>query len=121
MMIFFSNLKANPVRDSIDAFQFNWTMSYRVDSEVSDCSYGCTYSKQNDDRDDDQFKAWIESEFKRRNTSALWFVSNCAPKLRLQFASSLSNHFPVKVFGGCASHMSLTGFFSSLFSSKCER
>ena len=117
---FFRKKKANPVQSTIDAFQFNWTMSYRIDAEVSDCSYGCTYTKQKEQDDDEEtFKSWIANEFKNRNTSALWFVSNCAPKLRLQFASSLSSYFRLKVYGSCASQIS--GFFSSLFSSSCGR
>ncbi|RNA26883.1 hypothetical protein BpHYR1_048196 [Brachionus plicatilis] len=45
------NDEANKVDKSLDNFEFNWTMSYRIDSEVSDCSYGCIYRKmiQNSD------------------------------------------------------------------------
>ncbi len=111
-------------------------MSYRIDAEVSDCSYGCTYTKSTLHKDDDRdyekevesvFLARTQFEFDRRSNSAVWFVSNCDSKLRMRFAASLKTYFPVKVIGKCTRYMSgnlnfiIESFIYLLFSPGCKR
>ena len=35
------NDEANKIPGSLNSIGFNWTFSYRLDAEVSDCAYGC--------------------------------------------------------------------------------
>lgn len=89
------------ISDEMNQFTFNWTMSYRFDSEVSDCSYGCTYS-----RVPNQFKTHKKDEilkrkFSLRSRMALWAVSNCKATTRMNFALQLSKHFSLTVLGKC--------------------
>ena len=100
------NDEANPVYDTINAYRFNWTMSYRLDAEIYDCSYGCMYRKTNVDNTPspevrDVFMGNLRVEFKKRASRALWFVSNCNANARLQFASTLAKHYGVRMHGKC--------------------
>ncbi len=99
------------VPETLDALKFNWTMSYRLDAEVNDCSYGCIYTR-NDYSSQDDFLAkkvkhyeQVKEEFKRRANSAAWFVSNCDSRFRMSFASYLKTSFPLKVIGSCAKYI----------------
>jgi hypothetical protein len=70
-------------------------MSYRLDSEVSDCSYGCKYSKAN--KDDAQFDSFVTEwriAFYKRKRRAVWAASNCHSK-RIRYALDLHKSFPV--------------------------
>lgn len=106
-------------------------MSYRIDSEVSDCSYGCTYLRNYQkpyDKDLNNYILFgIKNQFKLRSTSALWFVSNCDAKYRIKFTSELKEYFPVKIIGDCAKFVSsekesaVWTFVSRLFDEKCNR
>lgn len=81
-------------------------MSYRHDSEISDCAYGCTYSKTNTvESNFESFVQELEIEFNKRKIQAVWAVSNCKSK-RIKYALELSQVFPVKVLGRCAHHFS---------------
>lgn len=111
------NDEANKVDENLDAFFFNWTMSYRIDSEVSDCSYGCIYRKII--KNNENFYQKIKLSFESKKNQAVWFVSNCGPKFRINFAKSLKKFFPVKVFGACSNYFE--SFFSSIFKDDCSR
>ena len=104
------NDEANPVQESLDQIMFNWTLSYRNDAEVSDCAYGCLYEKSVNAYEiygkQVLIAKHLEHHFKQRDSSAVWFVSNCDSKLRIDFAVSLNEHFPVKVFGKCSAEYS---------------
>lgn len=39
------NDEANRVNNKLNSINFNWTLSYRIDAEVSDCAYGCKFKK----------------------------------------------------------------------------
>lgn len=95
------NDEANEVSRNLDEFYFNWTISYRIDSEVSDCAYGCKYGIEK--KKEQEFISKVRREFLFRKNSAIWFVSNCDPRFRISFAKSLKKHFPVKAFGNCGS------------------
>ncbi|CAF1017448.1 unnamed protein product [Brachionus calyciflorus] len=118
------NDEANKVSDELDIFKFNWTMSYRLESEISDCSYGCKYPKIGEIINPVEFKKEISYQFKSRNNTAVWFVSNCDSNYRLKFASNLKNYYPIEVYGSCSKYVQ-SGFFESLFDyfkpKKCGR
>jgi hypothetical protein len=108
-------------------------MSYRIDAEVNDCSYGCTYTR-NDYASQDDFLAkkklfieGIKREFSRRTNSATWFVSNCDSRFRMNFASILKTHFPLKIIGSCAKYICslneswFRNFLVNLIQPSCER
>ncbi|RNA06946.1 alpha-(1-3)-fucosyltransferase 4 [Brachionus plicatilis] len=113
------NDEANRVNKDLDEFGFNWTMSYRTDSEISDCSYGCIYRKIN--KDEENFYQKVKKYFDFKRNSAVWFVSNCESKFRISFAKSLREYFPVEIFGACSVYF--RSFFDRLFgeSKKCTR
>ena len=69
-------------------YQFNWTISYRFDSEVSIATYGL-FSKRTQTLSDDAYEYWIKTQFSSRSKGAVWFVSNCRAKKRLQLFHSL--------------------------------
>lgn len=94
------NDEANIVPDSIDKFRFNWTLSYNSKSEASYCTYGCTDSLEVRPSDTEFFK-FVKNEFEQREKSAIWFVSNCGAKFRMNFSAKLGNLYPIKMFGTC--------------------
>lgn len=107
----------------MDEFKFNWTMSYRLDAEVSDCSYGCSYTS----KEQSDIGMIAKYEFKKRENSAVWFVSNCDSKYRIDFASSLKSFYSLKVFGSCAKFISsrkdnyYVNFVRNLVQVGCDR
>jgi hypothetical protein len=97
------NDEANKVRNTIDSIKFNWTLSYRLDAEISDCSYGCFYNKKtNHPTENELFHKQLLSEFVKRDYAAVWFVSNCNSEFRIDFAVGLSQFLNLKAFGKCA-------------------
>lgn len=88
-----------------DSYKFNWTMSYRLDAEISECSYGCSYKLQIDDeakkKEEELLVQTLELEYYKRKISALWFVSNCGASFRNQFALSLRQYISVRIYGNC--------------------
>ncbi|CAF1168765.1 unnamed protein product [Rotaria magnacalcarata] len=81
-------------------FLFNWTMSYRLDSEVSVATYGVTHVR-NESINQIVFAKWIDENYKNRHNEAVWFVSNCNSQKRLHFYGQLKQHFPISAFGKC--------------------
>jgi hypothetical protein len=92
------NDEANYIDKNLDMFYFNWTISYKYESEASYCSYGCHIKKN---KEKNYFLKKIQKEFKTRKNSSIWFVSNCNARYRISFSVSLGNKFPVKIFGNC--------------------
>ncbi len=86
------------VRESLDRLAFNWTISYRLDSEVSDCAYGCLYKKSAPDPNANNL---LLQAFGTKQNQALWLVSNCESRARIRMALGLQKHFPVKIYGAC--------------------
>lgn len=116
------------MKSELDEFKFNWTMSYRFDSEVSDCSYGCSYSIENSTQHElRDFHIIANHDYKNRQNSAIWFVSNCDSKYRIDFASKLKSHFPIEVVGSCAKYVHskeesfFINFIRNLFQPSCDR
>jgi hypothetical protein len=94
------NDEADPIDPNFDKVNFNWTMSYRLDAEVSDCSYGCYYKKLTSDSLENQ-RIMLEKEFKKRKSEALWLVSNCLSRYRIDFANKLNDFVNLNVYGSC--------------------
>jgi glycoprotein 3-alpha-L-fucosyltransferase len=82
-----------------DYFRFNWSLSFYTHSEVVNFAYGgyVEIGKSN------FTLQWIINEFEKRSNSAVWFVSNCNSKFRIDLTSRLSEYFPITVNGECSS------------------
>jgi hypothetical protein len=83
------------------SFQFNWTISYRFNSEANIGAYGLTIL-----RDEvlslKEFDSYINKQFHSRESNAIWFVSNCRPQARLDYYKQLVSYYPlIKVYGNC--------------------
>ena len=118
------NDETNSVENNLDLFQFNWTMSYKSNSEISYGAYGI-YSYK--DRTDENFDGDLKIEFKKRSNQIVWFNSNCLSKLRIEYAQNISNYYPLHVRGKCSSALShgindnlSTDNITCLRNSKCE-
>ncbi|CAF1147404.1 unnamed protein product [Didymodactylos carnosus] len=117
----------------LDEYKFNWTLSFRQDSEVSIATYGLIIKlEKNKNRQylndktmipylsDKQSKFFLnrlhnyssipidkELEFRIlinyrfREKQALWFVSNCDPKKRLEYYDHLKKYFTIDARGLC--------------------
>jgi len=116
--------EANKQIEHLNQFYFNWTIGFRLDAEVSFGTYGIlieqqrktTYSKENNtdflfvlrqaniEIKNPLLEYRILENFRYRSKHALWFVSNCNPKRRLNYYSELKLHYPVKAFGKCGEY-----------------
>lgn len=85
---------------NVDLLNFNWTISYKKESEVSYCAYGC-YREKPTKITSEKFKSYLKQEFVKRKNSSLWFISNCASDFRNRFSAGLSLKFPTTVYGNC--------------------
>ena len=109
----------------LNKYRFNWTLSFRQDSEVSIGSYGIliqaerekkfSYNNSSDDNSDllqmlsdanipvadPSLEHHILINYRLRRKHALWFVSNCKPKHRWTYYQKLNRLYPVKAFGSC--------------------
>ena len=105
------------VDDNFDQIKFNWTLTYRLDAEISDCAYGCKYNKPKSVKNEQNFKTYLESlhiDFSLRKNSAFWFVSNCESMYRIEFTLNLKRHFPVYIYGVCSKAIDLVDKYSLL-------
>jgi hypothetical protein len=116
--------EANRSISHLNQYRFNWTLSFRQDSEVSIGTYGMLipqlrnpmpssdnlidhprflqlYSNRKIHLSDMVIENRILLNYRYRHKHALWFVSNCSPKRRLQYYSELKKFFPVRAFGSC--------------------
>ena len=84
-------------------YQFNWTISYRLNAEANIGAYGLTVLRS----EFLSYKDWtsyIHEQFNTRQSNAIWFVSNCEPKARLEYYKQLVTYYPtIKVYGNCVS------------------
>ncbi|XP_023212121.1 alpha-(1,3)-fucosyltransferase fut-6-like, partial [Centruroides sculpturatus] len=72
---------------------FNWTMTYRQDSDVV-VKYGI---KKRTDRHTPVLTIW-----EGRKNAALWYVSNCCTQSgREEYVQLLREFFPIDIIGGC--------------------
>jgi len=87
------------------SYEFNWTISYKLNSEVSIGSYGL-FSKRELTWSNSDYNRWIVKQFDNRLNGALWFVSNCDAKERLQYYYDLLNQVNTTVegYGRCVDY-----------------
>jgi glycoprotein 3-alpha-L-fucosyltransferase len=84
---------------------FNWTLTFKTDSEIYEGSYG--YFIKNSNINSLLFKNIKENlyfnDYKQRKNAILWFVSNCNPKymFRVNKAIELSKYYPIYIYGKC--------------------
>ncbi|CAF1277758.1 unnamed protein product [Adineta steineri] len=119
--------EANRQLKHLNQYKFNWTLSFRQDSEISIGTYGLliennsnkkSYSTNTSDLilssdflyiltnrniliTDFTIENHILTNYRYRSKHALWFVSNCEPKARLNYYERLKNYFPINAFGSC--------------------
>ena len=112
--------EANREIKDFNKYRFNWTLSFRQDSEVSIGSYGILIQREryknsfsnnshfiqmlseaNIPFSDPSLEHHILTNYRLRRKHALWFVSNCMPKRRLKYYEDLKRHHPIKAFGSC--------------------
>jgi hypothetical protein len=112
--------EANRDIEDLNKYQFNWTLSFRQDSEVSIGSYGILIQRNRQLRsshnnsdllrllndahipiNDMYLENRIFLNYRYRHKHALWFVSNCQPKRRLKYYEELKSHYPIEAFGLC--------------------
>ncbi|CAF2504501.1 unnamed protein product [Rotaria sp. Silwood2] len=88
-----------------DQYKFNWTISYKLNSEVSLGSYGL-FSKRKIPLSNVDYDRWIEQQFNDRSKGVLWFVSNCNSKQRLEYYHNLSRQKLISVegYGRCVDY-----------------
>lgn len=86
-------------------YKFNWTISYKLNSEVSIGSYGL-FSKRDIPWSNNEYDFWIHKQFKSRSKGALWFVSNCNSKKRLEYYYNLTRYssIPMEGYGRCVDY-----------------
>ena len=91
------NDEANPVISAMDDFNFNWTISFKTESEASLGAYGY-YSSKSETMSEQEFENLVENNFNSRAFSSVWIVSNCVSTIRNQFAVDLATYSPVNNF-----------------------
>ncbi|RXG54879.1 hypothetical protein Avbf_14000 [Armadillidium vulgare] len=79
---------------------FNWTMTYRRDSDIVS-GYGETYKKEDFDFEDfspfETSSLFLDSVMKPKNKMAAWLVSNCfTPSNRGEYVQMLQKYIQVK-------------------------
>ncbi|CAF1396090.1 unnamed protein product [Rotaria sordida] len=86
-------------------YKFNWTISYKLNSEISIGSYGL-FSKRKITLSNTDFNRWIDEQFNERSKGALWFVSNCHSKQRLEYYYNLKHQKLISVegYGRCVDY-----------------
>ncbi len=125
-VLIFWNDEANPVDKRLDELNFNWTISFRHESEASYCTYGC-YEQNKFSLKHFDFSETIRKNFVTRKNSSVWFVSNCNSEYRINFAIKMAQTFSVKIYGNCMSSieskikLSPNKNFLELNDSSCQR
>ncbi|CAF1484679.1 unnamed protein product [Adineta ricciae] len=116
--------EANQSISHLNQYKFNWTLSFRQDSEVSIGTYGILVvqdetkisSKDNVIHDQRYLQLFhnrnihlsyviIENRillnYRYRQKHALWLISNCSPQRRLKYYSELKKFYPIVAYGNC--------------------
>ncbi|CAM1296049.1 FUT4 (predicted) [Pycnogonum litorale] len=81
---------------------FNWTMTYRSDSDIP-MPYGYISRRHSSS---DSFSEQEIIKLKRKPRLAAWFVSNCntIPSKRLTLVNELSKYIDIDVYGKCGKY-----------------
>ena len=107
----------------LNSYQFNWTISFRQDSEISIGTYGILIPRAkkmqlsynisaflqflvdtNIQTDDLSFEYRIFLNYRMRRRQALWFISNCLPQRRWKYYKQLKSHYTIQAFGKCVNN-----------------
>ena len=88
------NDEANTVEKSMDQYKFNWTISYKIESEASIGAYGFVGSRVNK-MTDTSFDKFVTKNFEERKDQSIWFVSNCLSNFRNIFVVKLAAYTDV--------------------------
>ena len=75
----------------MNEFNFNWTMTYRFDAEVSLGAYGL-YGPIDKQMDETYFNNLVENNFNSRKSSGVWVISNCGNHARNEFGVNLASY-----------------------------
>lgn len=97
----FADVLRSPQFDTI----FNWTMNYRLDSDIIDY-FGNTEFELRFFAEKQKFNNWFEKVMSRKNGVAIWAVSNCnntkGATERMKFARELIEQgLEVTTYGSC--------------------
>ncbi|CAF1572509.1 unnamed protein product [Rotaria sp. Silwood1] len=116
--------EANRQIEVLNSYQFNWTLSFRQDSEISIGTYGILIEKEENQtllnnnlyNNSELFEILnihhieiinialenrIFINYRYRHKYALWFVSNCQPQYRLKYYKELKNFYSINAYGLC--------------------
>lgn len=81
----------------MDQYKFNWTISYKIESEASVGAYGFIgrRTKEVYYYNYSMFDKKLRNNFENREGQAIWFVSNCQSFFRNMFVVKLATHSKV--------------------------
>ena len=83
---------------------FNWTLSFKTNSEIYEGSYGF-FRKKTAQTSPAQIKKLkdeiYENHFKKRTNAILWFVNNCKVKSRFRTVLEISRFYPITIYTRC--------------------
>ena len=78
----------------MDQYKFNWTISYKIESEASIGAYGFVGNRVNK-MTDTSFDKLVNKNFEERKDQSIWFVSNCLSNFRNIFVVKLAAYTDV--------------------------
>ena len=97
-------------------FMFNWTMTYRLDSDIFRPYFYFHPLKS----EESALPEINYAEGKDRFMS--WIVSNCGgSKIRNDIVKKLLDIVPIDIYGGCQSHFGQSGHECPVHTQKCKR
>ena len=99
------NDQHSAIPNELNAYKFNWTLSFRLDAEVSDCYSGCYYTKTN--TNSTGFMGYIRAEFNARKSQALWVFNRCYQTNYIYYVLGIKANFPVKIHGKCSNEIEM--------------
>lgn len=117
--ILWNTIEAKLKYNDFDAFKFNWTISYRQDSEVSDCASGCIYGTKEYVNILEFYaiishQKFIENEFSKRKDQLIVIINDvCIDEYLISFLIKLNEFFTIKFYGKCKNSKSSLSIFQS--------
>ena len=93
----------------MDQYKFNWTISYKIESEASIGAYGFVGNRV-DKMTDTSFDKLVTKYFEERKDQSIWFVSNCQSLKRNKFAVDMAQHHKVSCLRLCLVWMQCVTF-----------
>lgn len=99
--------KTLKIYDKLPSNYFNWTATYRLDSDLfSNKFYGFEFKQTNPYGNRPNFSDYYGINITTKNKTAAWFVSNCKTSVNREgYIEELKKHIQVDVFGSkCLEH-----------------